>query len=439
MASASEADVENPKPRVPTIRSLPSKATKFNPGKSLQELIPLESILDLIDLPEKEEVTKVGFEEMLTIAKTEEFLKNLLSSVKSLIELKLKFYKTHMETMTENLKNTEAMVKTLTSKGASPQEIERLCPGHTTQHSTLALAREAVSVLVARKNQLSLDSLAKGIEKAFLDSKLGLASLKGRMEIKDFLSNKLYAFSRNHKILGTTFKNVALYGPPGSGKTRSSQVIAWFFYWCYITEKKSPKKVTRADLVAGYTGQTAPRVRGVFFEALGGILFIDEAYELGKGKYGKEGLAELVNLMEDFRGIGLCVAAGYKEPMMKKFMAKNEGMHRRFPHQFTLGPYSSEELSQIFLEELKGVILETDEVSEDDCNLVYTLISEILTNEPEAFGGQAGDATEMAIEVASKASAGGGWSELSLGQKVSVISSSLEELVEKKMDREIYV
>ena len=434
---ASPPNVHEARQRAPAIRSVTKEEPKFNPGKPLFAIISEDAPLDLIDLPPSEEVPMMDYDEFLTIAKTQEFLQDLKNSIDELLAYKISFYAKLMEAQRELLKNTEAMVSVLISKGTSPEETERLCPGNSSARSALALAQEISKTVIARRATLSVNALAVGMDKAFTDSKFGLASLKGRKEIKDYVTSKIYAFSKNSKLMGDTFKNIALYGSPGSGKTRVAQVISWVYYHLFLVEKKIPKITSRADLIAGYTGQTAPRVRGVFFESLGGVLFIDEAYQMGQGKYGKEGLSELVGLMDQFRGVSFCIVAGYKEQMLRKMMSKNKGLHRRFPFQFTLDDFSIEELSYILLSALQEILPE-GEIRDADRHLIYSVLSSRILDDPNFMEHKAGDATQLAVDIATRASMGGGWCGLTDGQKYMIVNEEMERISQKKRERHEY-
>jgi len=125
-------------------------------------------------------------------------------------------------------------------------------------------------------------------------------------------------------------------------------------------------EVSRADLVAEYVGQTAPKVTDVFNSALGGVLFIDEAYSLSKGgdgDFGKEAIDTLIKLMEDHRGEIVVILAGY-EKEMHDFLKANSGLESRFPLMLEFPDYSEDELIKIFdkMLENKGFVLEDDEV-----------------------------------------------------------------------------
>jgi hypothetical protein len=109
-------------------------------------------------------------------------------------------------------------------------------------------------------------------------------------------------------------------------------------------------EVSRADLVAGYVGQTALKVQAVVDRSVGGVLFIDEAYALsseGSGEFGAEAVATLVKLMEDHRHDLAVIAAGYPEEM-RRFIDSNPGLRSRFTHTIAFPDYSAPELVLVY-------------------------------------------------------------------------------------------
>lgn len=110
-------------------------------------------------------------------------------------------------------------------------------------------------------------------------------------------------------------------------------------------------EVTRSDLVGKYVGHTAPQVRSIVDEAMGGVLFIDEAYTLSSGgekDFGQEAIDELLKLMEDRRGEFVVITAGYKQ-QMDNFLQSNEGLKRRFSRFIHFDDYSNQELLDIYM------------------------------------------------------------------------------------------
>ncbi|MCP2167294.1 AAA family ATPase [Goodfellowiella coeruleoviolacea] len=140
-------------------------------------------------------------------------------------------------------------------------------------------------------------------------------------------------------------------GSPGTGKTTVARLMGRAFASLGLLYKGHVVVATRADLVGRYVGETAPKTRAKVLEALDGVLFIDEAYELagrGHNDFGPEAVSELMTLMETHRGRLVVVAAGYPEAM-DRFLRDNDGLHSRFTEQLHFTDYTVGELRSIFL------------------------------------------------------------------------------------------
>lgn len=138
-------------------------------------------------------------------------------------------------------------------------------------------------------------------------------------------------------------------GNPGTGKTTVARLVAEAFHNIGLLSKGHLVEVSRADLVAGYVGQTALKVQEVIKKAKGGVLFIDEAYSLAKGgdDFGNEAIETLIKGMEDSRDDLVVIVAGYPE-LMNKFLNSNPGLNSRFPKTIHFPDYNAEELLEIF-------------------------------------------------------------------------------------------
>ena len=139
-------------------------------------------------------------------------------------------------------------------------------------------------------------------------------------------------------------------GNPGTGKTTIARIIGRLYGSIGLVSKGHVVEVSRADLVAGYVGQTALKVQAAVERAVGGVLFIDEAYSLsmeGSGEFGAEAVAQLVKMMEDHRDDLAVIAAGYPDEM-KQFIDSNPGLRSRFTHYIDFPDYSPAELVQVF-------------------------------------------------------------------------------------------
>jgi SpoVK/Ycf46/Vps4 family AAA+-type ATPase len=147
-------------------------------------------------------------------------------------------------------------------------------------------------------------------------------------------------------------RHMVFTGNPGTAKTTIARLIAAVYAQLGLLSSGHLVEATRADLVAEYIGQTAHKVRVVVERALGGVLFIDEAYTLaGSGgdqrDFGHEAVAELLRLMEEHRSDLVVIVAGYGAEM-ERFLASNPGLASRFPKRLAFPDYSVDELVAIF-------------------------------------------------------------------------------------------
>ncbi len=144
-------------------------------------------------------------------------------------------------------------------------------------------------------------------------------------------------------------KHMIFTGNPGTGKTTIARLISRYMKAIGALSNGQLVEVTRADLVAQYVGQTAPLTMSVIKSAIGGVLFIDEAYSLYRGKddsFGLECIDTIVKAMEDNRDNLIVILAGYKKEM-SVFLESNSGLKSRFPNIINFPDYTGEELRQI--------------------------------------------------------------------------------------------
>lgn len=144
--------------------------------------------------------------------------------------------------------------------------------------------------------------------------------------------------------------HMVFVGNPGTGKTTVARLMAEKFHDMGLLSKGHLVEATRADLVAGYVGQTAIKVKSVIDKAKGGVLFIDEAYALSrdKGEFGDEAISMLLKEMEDERADMIVIVAGYPD-LISEFLESNPGLKSRFSKTIHFPDYSGEELTQIFV------------------------------------------------------------------------------------------
>jgi probable Rubsico expression protein CbbX len=182
------------------------------------------------------------------------------------------------------------------------------------------------------------------------DELVGLAPVKSR--IREIAA--LLLIDKLRRNLGITSANPGLHmsftGSPGTGKTTVGLKMADILYQLGYIKKGHLLTVTRDDLVGQYIGHTAPKTKEVLKKAMGGVLFIDEAYYLYKPDnerdYGSEAIEILLQVMENQRDDLVVILAGYKQPM-DKFYESNPGLSSRIANHIDFPDYSVEELLKI--------------------------------------------------------------------------------------------
>jgi len=182
-----------------------------------------------------------------------------------------------------------------------------------------------------------------------LDELVGLKTIKH--DVKELVALAKVRKIREEKGMKPVPVSLHLVfsGNPGTGKTTVARILAKLYKEIGILETGQLIETDRSGLVAGYVGQTAIKTREKINEAMGGVLFIDEAYALNQEgeNYGQESIDTILKAMEDYRDKFIVICAGYTD-LMKEFIESNPGLKSRFNKFFEFPDYTVDELEQIF-------------------------------------------------------------------------------------------
>ena len=253
-------------------------------------------------------------------------------------------------------------LKTLQSKGiAYLSKLRNLGP------KGVAEIKETIAKYQTVAENASEESTAKVSHMEELDSLIGLENVKEQVR-------KIAAYARMKKAMGAQGNgklsmalNTEFSGNPGTAKTTVARILAGIFHEIGLLESDDIVEVGRSDLIAGYVGQTAPKVRDVFKKADGKLLFIDEAYSLvdvSKNDFGDEAIDTIVQEMENRRDRTIVIFAGYPD-RMAEFFERNPGLRSRVPFSVKFSDYPVETLVKIAESEAakRGFAITADAVS----------------------------------------------------------------------------
>ncbi len=235
----------------------------------------------------------------------------------------------------------------------------------------------SISVQMPVDEALLQDSLAQ------LHEMVGMENVKQEVD-------EMIKLVRYYRDIGKNIKNLfqlhtVFMGNPGTGKTTVARLLVQIYKALGILDRGHLVECDRKSLVAGYIGQTAIKTSEVIDKAIGGGLFIDEAYGLntgGTGDFGKEAIETLLKRMEQQRGEFMVIVAGYPEEM-QEFIESNPGLMSRFDKTFNFKDYSSEELLSITKWMFDNEELKLEENAEKH---LLEYINKLVENKHKYFG-----------------------------------------------------
>ena len=328
--------------RIPFIITVDSEKVKelFTKKPKLQKLFDDEGII---------EIDKYSVDEYTEIA--EKIASETMGLVFSEDVKEILKYKIGKEIRKSSFKETYTIRDML--KNAYSKMVKRLHEnGEYNINDTRVLTNDDLKV---EENEETVEEILEDLR-----NRTGMEGIKKQIE-------EIVAEVEVEKMCGTLSKknrHLLFLGNPGTGKTTVARDLGRLYKAMDILPDGKLKECTRTDLVADYVGGTAVKVQNVVEEAMGGILFIDEAYSLWQGEgdtYGKEAIETLMKYIEDYRDSFMVIMAGYTDKM-KKFMEVNPGLPSRFPTSIYFDDYSTEDLVNIFKENVaaEGLLLDVD-------------------------------------------------------------------------------
>ena len=266
-----------------------------------------------------------------------------------------------------------------TKKAETKENIPPINSGTDGEKSDLTKASDGATVTPPESEEEKLPP-KENIEdlKKELDSYIGLDEVK--KEVKNLINMAtVYKLRIDNNLPNPDMSlHLVFSGNPGTGKTMIARFMARVYHSLGLLSKGTLTEVDRSGLVAGYIGQTAIKTSKVIESAMGGVLFIDEAYTLTsktENDFGYEAVDTILKAMEDSRADLVVIVAGYTD-LMEKFIDSNPGLRSRFNKYIDFADYTADEMFAIFKLNCSKSFYVLDSAAEDKIKEYFTLVSE---------------------------------------------------------------
>lgn len=266
-----------------------------------------------------------------------------------------------------------------TKKAETNENLPPIDTGASGEKSDLTKASDGATVTPPESEEEKLPP-KENIEdlKKELDSYIGLDEVK--KEVKNLINMAtVYKLRIDNNLPNPDMSlHLVFSGNPGTGKTMIARFMARVYHSLGLLSKGTLTEVDRSGLVAGYIGQTAIKTSKVIESAMGGVLFIDEAYTLTsktENDFGYEAVDTILKAMEDSRADLVVIVAGYTD-LMEKFIDSNPGLRSRFNKYIDFADYTADEMFAIFKLNCSKSFYVLDSAAEDKIKEYFTLVSE---------------------------------------------------------------
>ena len=282
--------------------------------------------------------------------------------------------------ITDNHKEASKVLCKLIEKAAQLKDPQITSIAIATKDSLIKFYGHRELVGICSSEDKDDDNYTLEDQMQLLNQLVGLDRVK--CKVNDLIAFQKVQLLRKAKGLHSpkSTMHMAFTGNPGTGKTTVARIVGRIYRKLGLLSKGHFMEVSRTDLIAGYQGQTAHKVKEVIEKAKGGVLFIDEAYSITENdhcdSYGRECLTELTKALEDYREDIVVIVAGYTEPM-KQFFESNPGLKSRFNTFIEFDNYDVNELLDILrsMSEIEDYVVTTpaiDILSELFVNVIKT-------------------------------------------------------------------
>jgi hypothetical protein len=238
-------------------------------------------------------------------------------------------------------------------------------------------------------NQLTYKAIDLKKLAVLLESLTELKNLIGMKELKQSITNQVIYFIQDTDPSNTELLHTVILGPPGVGKTSVAKILGKIYLKLGYLKNDVFIEAKRSDLISDHQGGTAKATLMTIKKALGGVLFLDEAYNLGSvtgrgkgGTFDEECISTLNQALTDYAGNLIVIIAGYEKELNELFFANNPGLSSRFIYRYTVDSYDGDELFEMFQNK---VITCKWTINSSDKQLIKTFLTEHV-DDFQAFG-----------------------------------------------------